>query len=48
MYGAHNLGNNGEEINSAIAMVEKIAKQLGLPWSDKGMDFLSKPKEKKW
>jgi hypothetical protein len=48
MYGAHNLGCNGAEINAATKVVETLAKNLGMQWSDKGMDFLSKPKEKGW
>lgn len=48
MYGAHNLGNNGAEIEAATKLVETVAKELDMPWSDKGMDFLSKPREKGW
>lgn len=48
MYGAHNLGNNGAELEASTKIVESLAKDLGMQWSDKGMDFLSKPKEKGW
>lgn len=42
MYGAHNLGNSGDDIRSAIKMVETVAKQLSAPWSDSDMDFFHK------
>lgn len=43
MYGARNLGNTGPEIIAAKKLVENIAGQLNMPWSDKDMDFLKKP-----
>lgn len=48
MYGAHNLGNDGAEIMAATALVQKAAKELEMQWTDAGMEWLSKPKEKEW
>ena len=48
MYGSHNLGNSGDEIEAARKMVENIAGQLKVPWNDFEMDFLKTPKEKGW
>lgn len=42
MYGARNLGNSGEEIRSATALVERMAEELEMSWSIKDMDFLAK------
>jgi len=46
MYGARNLGNSGEEIRAVTALVERMAKQLDMPWSIGDMDFLAKAE--KW
>ena len=49
MFGAHNLGNNGQEIDSAVKTVEGIAQQLEIQWSSSSMqDFLIEPREKGW
>lgn len=46
MYGSHNLGNSGAEVQAAVKVVEMIAEAVGAPWSSEGMDFLEK--SKKW
>lgn len=46
MYGSHNLGNTGAEVQASITLVETIAKSISAPWSTEGMDFLEK--SKKW
>ena len=48
MFGSHNLGNTGAEIYGAVHMMDQIARDVGLQWDSKDMEFLSKPKEKGW
>lgn len=48
MYGAHNLGNDGAELEASTKLVQRLAKDLGMQWSDEGMGFLSRPKGKGW
>lgn len=42
MYGAHNLGNSGDEVRATIKLVERLAKDLGASWTDEKMDFFGK------
>jgi len=44
MYGCHNLGNTGAEVQAAIKVVETIAKDISVPFSTDGMDWLDKSK----
>lgn len=52
MFGAHNLGNGGEEILAAVSMIERVSQQLNLPLPfnriDKTWRFLEKPVQLAW
>jgi len=45
MYGCHNLGNTGAEVQAAIKVVENIARSISAPFSTDDMDWLDKSKE---